>query len=206
MVARREARPLARDGARAVSATQYSRAPKGLIVDGFVGDLHGATVHAHQPPAAVPSPFGGRHRNRLTTASCNCCSGSHPNRVRACEIPELLATLSVTAGSSNRCTPSSAETPQHFAVGQLHVQPQGNGLIDHHMSRQVPLTLTGFAGGCQRLARSPASSLLRADVAGDAARRAERGRHRNHTRALPRPGAAGARCRVEPSAVMRSPG
>ena len=47
------------------------------------------------------APFAVRTAIGVTTASCKSLSGFHLSRVRACEMPDLPATLSVAGGSSN---------------------------------------------------------------------------------------------------------
>src|SRR5204863_9762188 len=75
------------------------------------------------PPATsseLPSKLTSRHcpyqaprvaRTAIgfTTSSCSCRIGSNPSRVRACEIPDLPATLTVTDGSSSHWTPSNRQ-------------------------------------------------------------------------------------------------
>src|SRR5580658_3638179 len=107
------------------------RTAKSFVIVLLVGDIQRAAVQTYQTPPAIPSAFRGFHRNRLhyfivelpdqwrsqmQTLSrirrpCGfaCGHGSHPSLVRACEMPELPATLLRTDGSSNHCTPSNRQ-------------------------------------------------------------------------------------------------
>ncbi len=153
------------------SATR-SRATKGLVIGALVGDLQGAAIHAHQPQATVPSPLGGGHGNRLDQRVVQLLQRFPP------QAPTGLRDARV-AGDLERDRrvqqPLHAfeQTTQHFAVGRLHVQPQGDGIVDHHMGRQVALALTGFAGGRQHRTharqREGLGDHTEADVVGDPA-------------------------------------
>ena len=102
--------------------------------------------------------FGGGHGNRLYHLVAQTGAAvPHPRRVRACEIRELPATLSATAGTSSHCTPSN--TTQHFAVGRAQVQPQGNGVgTPRHGPADRARAVPGFASGPARTARALAST------------------------------------------------
>src|SRR4030066_1945929 len=56
--------------------------------------------HLYQAPFVDSVAIG------CTISSCSCLTGSHPSRVRACEIPDLPVTLTVTDGSCSHCNPS----------------------------------------------------------------------------------------------------
>ena len=55
------------------------------------------------------APFVAATAIGFTISSCRCRKGSHPSLVRACEMPELPATLMLADGRASHWIPSSRQ-------------------------------------------------------------------------------------------------
>jgi len=69
-----------------------------LFILFFVGDIHGAAAQADQAPTPVPGTFRRFHGDWFYNLVVQFLDRFPPKRVRACEIPDLPATLMVSPG------------------------------------------------------------------------------------------------------------
>src|SRR6266853_6756626 len=95
---------------------------------------------SYQAPRVAATAIG------FTTSSCSCRSGSHPSRVRACEIADLPATVNSADGLRSHCVSSSRQR-NTSRYDELHVQRHGDHVIHHDLRRKISLPDAG--GGCR---------------------------------------------------------
>jgi hypothetical protein len=129
---------------RGARPTAGPRTGEGIFVDLLIGHIERAAIHAYQPPGSIPCPRVLRTAIGFANSSCNCCTGSQLNRVRACEMPDLPATPYPRRWIAEPLH-SFQETAQDLAIGGLHIQSQSDHVVNHHLRWKIALTNTGLA-------------------------------------------------------------
>ena len=100
----------------------------------------------HRPVPGASGPWAGDgvdHLRRAVAAAAASPPACGPGRCPTCRPPSPER-----SGPRSHCTPFE-QTTQHLPVGRLHVQRQGDHVVDHHVGRQVPLPPARGARGRQ---------------------------------------------------------
>ena len=126
------------------TATARSRTPVLGCVALLVGNIEGAAIHAHQTPLPIPGALARSPRDGLDHLIMELPQrgGSQP-RPRLGD-PRVARHSQLYSRLGQPLQPFQ-QAPQHFPVGRLHVQGQGDDVVDDHLSGQVALPLAGLA-------------------------------------------------------------
>src|SRR4051794_23889955 len=110
---------------------------------GGVADIQAGAVQADQPPLPIPRPFGRARRNRLYHLLVQ------PAQRRFAQPTAGLRDATLARHLDRLRTPQPAQpfqqTAQNLSGAATHVERQRNGVVDHHLCRQVALALARLA-------------------------------------------------------------
>jgi hypothetical protein len=115
-----------------------------------VGHLQAGAIQADQPPVPVPRPLAGAGSD-----------GAHhfliePAQRRFAQTTARLRNAALARHLDRLGTPQPAQplqqAAQHLARARTHVERQGDGVVDHHLRRQITLALARPASLRQYLA------------------------------------------------------
>src|SRR5208337_546252 len=119
-------------------ATAGGRPLKSFLVSLLVGDIQRAPVQADGMPTLVPSTFSRFHRDRLYNFVVQL-----PNRFPSQACTSLrdsrFASHLDNRIRSHKPLDSFEKATQDFTVRRLHIQSQGDNIVDNHVRRQIPL-------------------------------------------------------------------
>ena len=154
---------------KGTAAATRSGTPAGLPVALLIGHVQSATVKRHQPPAAIESAFGLAPRQRTQQLVVELLERLPAQPRAGLRDPRVARHRQRLARSPQPLQPFQ-QAAQHLAVGDLHVERQGNHVVDHHVSWQVALPTAGSAALPQhpfdRGTGKPLSHHAQADVVG----------------------------------------
>ena len=119
-------------------------ARESIFVDLLVGDIERAAIQTHQSPTPKPGAPRTPHRDRLDQVIVQ-LPQSLPTQPCASLRDARLASHPHTGRWIAQPLDSFEQTTQYLAVGGLHVQRQGNDVVDNHLGRQVALTNAGLS-------------------------------------------------------------
>jgi len=168
------------EGALAAAGT---RVAEGDAVLGRVGHIQAGPVQAHQPPRPIPRPLGGARRHRLHDLLVE--PTQRPLAQTAARLRDAALARDLDRVGAPQPAQALQQAAQHLTGAGPHVQRHRDGVVDHHVGRQVALALARLAGLGQDLmhpvGRERLGDHAEADVVADtnAGRKASRNtRHR----------------------------
>jgi len=133
---------------RALATARAWIAKAGAVL-GRVGHIQAGAVQAHQPPPSIPRPLGGARRHRQHDLLVE------PAQRHLAQAAARLRDAALARDLDRVGAPQPAQAlqqaAQHLAGAGPHVQRHGDGVVHHHLRRQVALALARPAGLGQNL-------------------------------------------------------